>query len=393
MAEPDDPAPPAPAASPAADDPAPDDPATAAASAAPADELRPQTSGSIEIPVDDGPSGATASGRRRRAPTASAIAEQVVQVAGQAADRVAAVADAVGGKIGEVVGESLTHLPGVPRTRRAAVLARSVVVGFCLVFAWIAVIVGLQLRGRHPPDFRPNAEAILVQLRDGDFEDLYKHSSERFQEVVREETFVAQMTDLNTSLGRFREITSVIHTEVNRGPGGRTGRVDLRLAYARTATRGSVSFRWEDGTWKLLGLSVEVPEKLLAVVGTEEARRERVAGNRAELRRLVETVLTTAFSGDVAGVWADAAEGFRQSTTFEAFQRTVEDHHRALGRFHRVLNITWAKLAPSRQSTSVDCLLEFDNGTVNSSFKFVKIDGVWRLGSYKIVLPLPRVPS
>lgn len=370
------PGPDAPAAAP------PDDPA------APTALPEPQRSGSVEVAVDDAPSAATGAPRRRRATTAAlALTGHVVH----AADRVAAVADVVGGKIGDVVGESLTHLPGVPRTRKASVMARGVVVGFCLVFAWIAVIVGLQLRGRHPPDFRPDAERVLAALRDGQFSEVYRDASARMQEVVLEDTFIVQMTDLNRSLGRFREVTSVVHTEINRGPGGRTGRVDLRLAFEHAATRGSMSFRWEDAQWKLMGLSVEVPEALLAVVGTAEARRDRVAGNQAELRALVTNVLTLSSAGKAEELYRSAAPGFQDSIFLEDFERTIE-RYRALGNFHRVLNITWAQLSPSHTTTSVECLVEFDNATINTSFKFVKIDGVWRMAKFKLVLPLPREP-
>lgn len=368
------------------------------------EEVRPQASGSIEVPLGDPGEGDTGEGdtgsapavaaalptaRRRRATTASVITDHVVQ----AADRVATVADRVGGKVGDVIGESLTHLPGVPRTRRGRVLARGVLVGFCLVFAWISVIVGLQLRGRRPPDFRPDAERVFVELRDGQFAKVYDEASARFQEVVLEDTFVAQMTDLNQSLGKFHEVDSVISTEVNRGPGGRTGKVELRLAFDRAATRGSVSFRWEDEQWKLLGLSVEVPPALLAEVGTEEARRNRVAGNKTELRELVTAVLTRSFGGDVDGTFADLAPSFKSSMDIDDFRRTEADRRRTLGAFHRVLNVTSARISPSQSNTSIDCLLEFDNATINGRFKFQKVDGTWRLTYYKLVLPLPRVPS
>ena len=57
-----------------------------------------------------------------------------------------------------------------------------------------------------------------------------------------------------------------------------------------------------------------------------------------------------------------------------------------------MLNVTWARLSPSHTSTSVDCLVEFDNATINTSFRFTKIDGVWRMTYSKLVLPLPKEP-
>jgi Protein of unknown function (DUF4019) len=347
----------------------------------------PRRSGSIDVVVGD--SDPALPPVRRRATTASVITGHVVH----AADRVVQAAESVGGKIGDVVGESLSHIPGVPKTRRGRVLARSIVVSFCLVFSWIAVIVGLQLRGRRPPDFRPQASTALTELRAGHFHQVYMNSSERFQEVVLEDTFTAQMTDMNRTLGNFREINSVIATETNRGPGGRTGRVDLRLEFERADTNGSISFRWEDEQWKLLGLSVEVPEALLSVVGTEAARRDRVAGDAVMLSALVTTILTHAATGQVDQIWNESAPGFQQSISLETLRRTEAEHRRALGNFRRVLNVTSARINPSQTGTGVDLLLEFDNGTITGSFEFTKIAGVWRMTFYKLVLPLPRVPG
>ena len=91
-------------------------------------------------------------------------------------------------KLGEgitSVGESLHELPRVARTRRGRLLIRSVIVGFVLVAAWIAVIVGLQLHGNDTPDFRPDAERILVALSRGTIDEVFEQASPRFQEMVR----------------------------------------------------------------------------------------------------------------------------------------------------------------------------------------------------------------
>jgi len=347
-------------------------------------------SGSVEIPVDDAGSGPSASGRRRRATTASVITDHMVTAADKVVTAADKVVEVVGGTIGDVVGESLTILPGMPRTRRGAVLARGVVVGFCLVFSWIAVIVGLQLRGRRPPDFRPQAEVVLAALRDGQFKEVYEAASVRFQEVELQDTFTVHMTDLNRSMGRFREVASVIGTEVTRGPGGRTGRIDLRLEYERGTTRGSVSFLWEEGDWKLLGLSVEVPPALMAEVGTDAARRDRVAANREEAKALVDGVLKLSAAGDYDTIWNQAAPVFQASVTLEDFRSTEVDRLASLGSYLRVLSITSAKITPGQTGMSVDCLLEFaPNRVIRGSFEFAKLDGQWRLTLYKLVSPLP----
>ena len=94
-------------------------------------------------------------------------------------------------------GESIHELPRVAQTRRGRLLVRSVVVGFLLVFAWIAAIVGLQLQGNDTPDFRPPAERILVEISSGSagIDKAYEESSVRFQEMVSKERFADDMTD------------------------------------------------------------------------------------------------------------------------------------------------------------------------------------------------------
>ena len=74
------------------------------------------------------------------------------------------------GKLGEAVsraGESIHALPAVAKTRRGALLVRSVVIGFALIAVWIAAIVALEVHGDGTVDFRSSAERILEQLSRG----------------------------------------------------------------------------------------------------------------------------------------------------------------------------------------------------------------------------------
>ena len=127
-------------------------------------------------------------------------------------------------KLGEGLakaGESVHALPAATKTRRGRLLLRSVIVGFVVVAAWIAVIVGLQLHGNDIPDFRPTAEHILVEIGKGSaaIGEVYEKASPRFQEMVGKERFIDEMTDLTTTLGAFNEVTSVNDTLVTNGPG------------------------------------------------------------------------------------------------------------------------------------------------------------------------------
>ncbi len=313
-----------------------------------------------------------------------------------AADAIGGSVVRAGGAVGNVVGESLSHLPVMPKTRRGRVMARSVMVSFVLVFGWIAVIVGLQLRGTRPPDFRPEAERILIALRDGQAADVYDQASIRFQSLARDaQTFIDQMDDMNRTLGRFRELTAVIATKVNRGPGGRTGRLDVALEYDKGKTRGSLSFRWEDRRWKLLGLSIEVPEKIRAEASTEGSREERSSARPdeiAELRAAVEEVLVRSAHDQIDQLWQEASPAFQQAIAVDDLRRTEADRRRTLGVFGRVLDVRAVRLNPKRNYATLVVLLQFEQATITGNFEFSRSGDRWRLVIYKLVLPVLQAP-
>jgi hypothetical protein len=350
-------------------------------------------SGPIPVAEPEGKPGGPA-GKRKRARTipaamVEAVSATVVHAADKIGDKVVQASDS----ITEKVSESLQALPVVPRSRRGRVMARSVVLSFLLVFSWIAVIVGLQLRHPRPPDFRPLAEKVLTDLRDGKASEVYRSASIRFQEVVLEDTFVEQMADMNTTLGEFLEISAVLETEVNRGPGGRTGRIDVRIEYSTGPTKGSVTFRWEGGRWKMLGIFVDVPKEIALTAGTEAQRKARVQGNEEELRAVARHILEHSARGETDEIWSDAALGFQQSISLPNFREIEADRRKVLGPYKRILHVTSARQNPSRTGASLQLLIEFEKATITGSFEFTKIQDAWKLTFFKLVLPLPRVPE
>lgn len=348
------------------------------------------SSGSVDVKLTD-PEGKPVVKRRRAATIPAvmgAVSARVVHAADKIGDKVVQASDSL-----TKVGESLSALPVVPRTRRGRVMARSVVLSFLLVFSWIAVIVGLQLRRPRPPDFRPNAEAVLIALRDGRAAEVYQGSSVRFREVVLEDTFVEQMEDMNKTLGAYREISAVLDTEVNRGPGGRTARIDVRLEYETGPTKGAVSFRHEGGTWKMLGISIEVPAAIAVTAGTEAQRKARVRANFDEMRVVAEAIMLHWGRGEVAEIWREAAVSFQQGITLDGFQAVEDGHRKVLGSYRRILDVTAATQNPGRTSASLTLLIEFEKATITGSMNFTRVDDTWRLTFFNLVMPLPRVPE
>lgn len=305
------------------------------------------------------------------------------------------------GKLGDGLtraGESIHALPRVARTRRGRVLVRSVIVGFMLVAAWIAVIVGWQLRGEPLLDFRPNAEHILVEISKGDgaIREVFEKASPRFQEMVPKDRFVDDMLDLNATVGSFKEITAINDTLVTTGPTGRVGRVSLTAAYTRGVCKGSISFHWHQSQWKLLGVGLELPAELKI---TQAMREQRVAAckdpnNRAtcDVRNAAESVLERLRDGNAGEVWDQASEVFQKQQTRLKFAAIVSEHLRVLGAYRRILRVTEAKMMGN--SASFDVVVEFERANgVRIVFGFERASKTvpWQLYSFKLVMPMPRV--
>jgi hypothetical protein len=307
------------------------------------------------------------------------------------------------GKLGEAVtraGETIHALPGVAKTRRGAILVRSVLVGFALVAMWIAAIVGIQIDSDETVDFRHDGEAILAQLSRGTdaIDQVYEHASPRFQEMVRKERFVDDMTDLAATVGTFREITAVNDTLVTSGPGGRVGRVSITAAYANGVCRGSISFHLDQGRWKLLGVGLELPPDLKI---TQKEREQRVAackdnGNRktCDVRDRAETVLEQLRDDKAGDVWDQASGVFQQQESRAQFVELQQEHGAMLGSYLRVLRVTEARTGIGGTSATFDCVVEFDRSSgVRVVFGFERKSKAqpWQLSSFKLVVPMPRV--
>jgi hypothetical protein len=305
------------------------------------------------------------------------------------------------GKLGEGLtkaGESVSALPAATKTRRGRLLLRSVIVGFVLVATWIAVIVGLQLHGNDVPDFRPTAERILVEIGKGSASigEVFEKASPRFQEIMRKERFIDEMTDLNTTLGTFKEVTAINDTLVTSGPAGRVGRVSLTASYAHGICRGSISFHWDQGQWKLLGLGLELPAALKV---TQAQREQRVAackdsGDRktCDVRDAAETIFEQLRDGKAGDVWDSASPVFRQTETRIQFATIQEEHREALGAYKRILRVTEAKVIGGTSAT-FDVVVEFEKSSgvrVVFGFERSSKSSPWALRSFKLVVPMPR---
>jgi hypothetical protein len=294
------------------------------------------------------------------------------------------------------VGEQLHVLPQVARTRRGRLLIRSMIVGFVLVAAWIVMIVALQLHGNDTPDFRPNAERILVGLSKGELDEVYEQASPRFQEMVRKERFSDDMTDMAQTVGKFREITAVNDSLVTTGPTGRTGRVSLTVKYEKATCKVAVSLHYDQGRWKLLGIGIDLPPELKISQAQREDRvkacKDSMDIKHCDVHQAADAILRQIRDGRADQVWDGATTVFQKQESKAKFVQLQLEHLLQLGNYRRIIAVSEAKVIGGTQAT-FDTLAEFDKASgVRTVFGFYRRSRLdpWKLRSFKIVLPMPR---
>jgi len=296
------------------------------------------------------------------------------------------------------VGEVLHQLPIVARTRRGRLLVRSMFVAFFLVFTWIAAIVMVQLNRNDSPDFRPDAEHILATIssgRDG-IDKTYDNSSPRFQEMVRKERFVDDMTDMNKTLGKFHEITAINDTLFTTGPTGKIGRVSITAAFDKATCRAAVNFHLDQGAWKLFGIQVELPPELLISQAEREERvqacRDTSSAKACEIRAVSEHILEQLRDGKAGDVYDAATDVFKKQEERANFVKIQTEQRDELGPYKRIVAVTEAKVIGGTSAT-FDVLVEHDKtNAVRTVFGLSRRSKTepWQLRLYKVVMPVPR---
>jgi hypothetical protein len=296
------------------------------------------------------------------------------------------------------VGEVLHDLPQIARTRRGRILVRSMIVGFLLVAGWIAVIVALQLHGNDSPDFRPDAEKIMVTLSHGreGIEKVYDQSSPRFQEMVRKERFVDDMTDMQQTLGRFREITAINDTLFTTGPTGKIGRVSITAAFDKATCRAAVNFHYDQGSWKLLGIQIELPIELKISQAQREERvqacKDTSSAKTCEVRAVAEHILEQLRDARAGEVYDAADDVFKKQEDHANFVKIQLEQNSELGAYKRIVAVTEAKVIAGTSAT-FDVLVEYEKtSAVRNVFGLSRKSKTepWKLRVYKVVMPTPR---
>lgn len=241
--------------------------------------------------------------------------------------------------------------------------------------------------------FRTTAEKLFNSLDDREgAEKVYESASFRFKETTLVDTFLDMVERMNGTLGGFRKVTDVKKVERSSSVAGATARVELDLEFEKATTTAELSLlRDEHGTWQLLGLSVQIPPGLQATADKLERKDTRLRAP-GQVIQLVHTILEGVRQGHAAEVHQSASPAFQGSVSAEEFENLLEAHREELGRFVRVQAILASAQNADKDRAWVQALLEYEKVKTTATFEFMRVEGEWRLLSFKVVIPPPLLP-
>jgi hypothetical protein len=115
----------------------------------------------------------------------------------------------------------------------------------------------------------------------------------------------------------------------------------------------------------------------------------------AKLAPVADQVLVDLRDGKVEAVYAAAAPEFRSATSLEDLRQFVAVRTQALGAYRRIAKSTGGGVEASTSGTvgKLTCTLEYEKGTADGEFQFVKRGDGWALLNMTIKFDETKVPA
>ncbi len=209
-------------------------------------------------------------------------------------------------------------------------------------------------------EFKPLAEKVLADCRDGKVEDVYAKASKAF----KAESTLAQTKDVlamwEKSLGAYKQVTKMTGAGTSASTSSATvGTVSLEIEYEKGTTTGEFRFVKEDGEWRLLSINVKIPEAL------------QPKPDRAALEPLARDLVRLYDEKGFVALYDRFAPELREAWPAEKFQAEVPALREKTG---KVVDVAAKPPVDAEDGkVRVDLDVTFENGKGTGSVK-----AIWR---------------
>lgn len=216
-------------------------------------------------------------------------------------------------------------------------------------------------------ELTPVAEGILRRIGEGKADEVYAEASDRFRAEISREDFRAWVADRNAALGAFRAVrkTTGVGSSASSSR-GREGKVNLDLAFEKADTKGEVHFVKVDGTWRLLGIQVEIP------------KAAEVPADPSLLRPMAEELLGLLSKGELVALYQRFSPELKAAWPAEAFERNMRTFR---GKVGAIGESTFERLEKGEQGELAAVFtVAFERGSGTA-----RVKGIWRRGAWDVL--------
>jgi len=292
------------------------------------------------------------------------------------------------------------------RGARRRMIVRSVIVAFVVISGWIGVLIGWQLMSEEPYNFSKEIDRTMRMISKVHLSELYEESSPRMRKAYSENTFVERATEINQTLGTFKEVTGTSDAVIHDRAQGKTGwvRASLRFDKNGKVVKATGSFSWhydpdcqrEDqkkkGCWRLFGYYIELPPEI-AAERPDWSQFERARSEApAEVVAMVRDILSKLRDGKLREVYDDADPSFRTTVPFAQFEARAQVRAREMGTYEHILDITSSGKDEEMHKSWVTAVIEYSKAQTTGTMDFWNTDGTWRLSRFMIAIPEVQIP-
>lgn len=292
------------------------------------------------------------------------------------------------------------------RGARRRMILRSVIVAFVVISAWIGVLVGWLLLREEPYNFSKEIDRTMRMISSGQSSELYEESSPRMRKAYSENTFVERATEINQTLGNFKEVTGTSDAVIHDRAQGKTGWVRASLRFEKNdkviKATGSFSWHWDPtceredqkkkGCWRLFGYYVELPPKIAATRPDWSQFESAHSEAPAEVVAMVRDILGKLRDGKLREVYDAADPSFRTTVPFEQFEARAKVRAREMGSYEHILDITSSGKDEESHKAWVTAVIEYSKAQTTGTMDFWNTDGTWRLSRFMIAIPEVQIP-
>jgi len=276
--------------------------------------------------------------------------------------------------------------------------------------AGVVLAVVVPRVSRFQPEFADPAGALLKRLMPEDDADLstvagevYDQGTTLLRDAILRDRFVDMILHARRVLGPMRDVVTVLGEERFDSRAGQVVRVDLDVAFKKGKSAVSVSYLrgGRDEPWRLLGVSIEIPESVRSEA--ESGVPTFLPAETPEGLRLIADELFLALSkGRGKEVYAAADQEFRDSISEARFLGSLDSEQKELGAFRRIIAEVNTGQTADKRRVRLYLLVEYDRSKTTATVEFVREgdpegDGGespnWRLTSYRLLMPRPLLPA